>query len=127
MKIYTATFTTASKTAADILATYDSHPPSLEEAEKAAEAYRSLDGLEITVGHSFTGNYSLYGWRPEDDEKIRDFIYYAAEQDALFGSYVDEREEFLLDWANDEYEPMGSIAFDKSELKDFKAYEESDV
>lgn len=45
---------------------------------------------------SFTGqDYCLASWSKDGDQKIMEFVY-LAEQGPLFGTYIDEREEY--DW-----------------------------
>lgn len=83
-------------------------------------AYDSLDGKEVLVVNVFEGSYTPFSWRKEDDDVFRDFSY-LAEQDGTFGTYIGEREQFLKDWENDEYEPSGSLSFDAADVEIIKA------
>lgn len=117
IKIYKAKLKTANKTDEQIKAVYDDEV-SQEEIESYRKTFNSVDNLEILVVDSAfeKGSYVIVGWDPKDDDRWRDFMY-EVEQDAFFGTYVDEREEFLNDWNNGEYEPSGSITFSKDDLE----------
>ena len=111
MKFYKVKLKTAGKTVEEVLATYDTMKPSKEEVEETIKASNLVDGLVVGVmGPTVGGGFSLVGWDKEDDEKIRDFVY-QAEQDQYFGCYIDERKEFLEDWNSEQYEPEGSLSF----------------
>ncbi|OMF47737.1 hypothetical protein [Paenibacillus amylolyticus] len=117
MELYRLRFNTANKNAEEIKSTYDFSPPPQEVLEKMAEAFRNLNGTEVVGavwGYS-PDSYSLYGWEDNDDERFKEFIYWI-EQDALFGSYFDDRERFDADWKSGNYEPAAAMHFDK---KDF--------
>ncbi|NUU76931.1 hypothetical protein [Paenibacillus xylanilyticus] len=119
MELYRLRFNTANKNAEEIKSRYDagfSLPPQ-EVLENMAQAFRNLNGTEVVGavwGYS-PDNYSLYGWEDNDDERFKEFIYWI-EQDALFGSYIDDRERFDADWKSGNYEPAAAMHFDK---KDF--------
>ena len=68
------------------------------------------DGVHVTVSNLVPGEYSVVGWPPEEDEKVKNAIY-LMEQDPVFGMYADDRERFDADWAAGEWEPSGSIVF----------------
>lgn len=122
IKLFKLRFKTANKTVDEVKASYGPPIPPQEILEKITEAYRALDGCEVTGGavKSFPKSYSVYGWNKEDDSKFKEFIY-LQEQDELFGSYINDREQFETDWDSKEYEPPASMHFDKS---DFEVIEE---
>lgn len=117
MELYRLRFNTSSKTADDIKSTYDFFPPPQEVLEKMAEAFRNLNGTEFVGavwGYS-PHSYSLWGWDDKDDEKFKEFIY-SIEQDAMFGSYIDDRDRFETDWKSGDLEPAAAIHFDKNDF-----------
>ncbi|OAB36997.1 hypothetical protein PMSD_09985 [Paenibacillus macquariensis subsp. defensor] len=118
MELYKLRFITASKSADEIKANYDPVPPSAEILEMMAEAFRNLNGTEVVgaVWDYSPHSYSLYGWADVDDEKFKELIY-SIEQDEMFGSYPDSREEFDTDWRSGEYEPSAALHFDKSDFE----------
>lgn len=82
-----------------------------EEEIKVIEEYMAAwDGVKVTVSNLVPGEYSVVGWPPEEDEKVRDAIY-LMEQNPVFGLYVNEKERFDADWAAGSWEPSGSIIF----------------
>lgn len=116
LTLYRAKLKTAGKTAEQILASYDGPKPNEEEVGSWIKVFNDLDGLEVVVIESFTGtDYTLASWDLADDEKFMEFVY-LAEQDPFFGTYVDEREEFIKDWKSGEYEPQGSLVFAKDDV-----------
>ncbi|UKJ43480.1 hypothetical protein [Lysinibacillus sp. ACHW1.5] len=108
-KIFKAILRTAGKTPDDIKQMYDGSvgpEPSEEEIQGYIDVYNKLDGLEVVVydrGQFGVADYGLYVWQKEDDERIRE-LFYQAEQDPYFGTYVNERDEFIKDWEAEEYE-----------------------
>ncbi|MFL0507105.1 hypothetical protein ACH0B5_15295 [Ureibacillus sp. 179-F W5.1 NHS] len=121
-KLFKAKFTTTGKTIEQLKAEYTDFLPSDEKLQALLEAYQNLDGVEVIVyERRFVGeeNYGVFAWDESDksiDDKIRDFIY-QAEQDDMFGSYIDDREEFLADWESGNYSPSGSLVFEKSDIE----------
>lgn len=82
-----------------------------EEEKEIAEKYMAAwDGVHVTVSNFVPGEYSVVGWPPEEDEKVKNAIY-LMEQDPVFGMYADDRERFDADWAAGTWEPSGSIIF----------------
>lgn len=71
---------------------------------------QAWDGVHVTLSHLLPEEYSVVGWPPEEDEKVKNAIY-LMEQDPVFGTYVDDREGFDAAWAAGEWEPSGSIVF----------------
>lgn len=117
IKILKVKLTTANKTDDQIKEKYDTEV-SQNEIENFKAAFNLVDGLEIGVMPSQfeEGSYVVTGWHENDDHIMREFVYYM-EQDPYFGSYVDDREAFLEDWNNNEYEPAGSLSFEEEDIK----------
>jgi hypothetical protein len=117
MKFYEATLKTAGKTAEDIIKDYDGPKPLEKEINMWIEAFNAINGLKVVLLQSpfSPDHFSLGAWDPADDDKIRDF-FYAAEQDPVFGCYIDQRDQFLEEWKREEYESAGSLIFDKDDV-----------
>lgn len=81
-----------------------------EEIKIITDYMQAWDGVHITLSHLLPEEYSVVGWPPEEDEKVRNAIY-LMEQDPVFGMYVNDRERFDADWAASTWEPSGSIVF----------------
>ena len=82
-----------------------------EEEKKIITDYmRAWDGIQVTVSNLLPEEFSVVGWPPEEEEKVKNAIY-MMEQDPMFGNYVDDRERFEADWAAGEWLPSGSILF----------------
>lgn len=81
-----------------------------EEIKIITDYMQAWDGAHVTLSNLFPEEYSVVGWPPEEDEKVKNAIY-LMEQDPVFGMYVDDRERFDADWAAGEWEPSGSIVF----------------
>lgn len=118
--LYKARLNTAGKTPEQIKADYEGGIgplPNDEEVQNWIKVYDSLSGTEIIVMNSpFSDNFTPVSWDEKDDEKFRDFVY-QAEQDPYFGTYVNEREEFLKDWESEDYSPSGSLVFDAADVE----------
>ena len=88
-----------------------------EEEIEVIETYmKAWDGVHVNVCQMIPGEYSLVGWPPEEDEKVKEAIY-LMEQDAVFGSYQDDRARFDADWAAGEWEPADMIGFLEEEVE----------
>lgn len=122
IKLYMAKLKTGGKTPEQILAIYEGPnqvgpKPDEKEVKAWIKVFNELDGAEVLVIESLTGeDYCLASWNPDYEEKIMEFVY-LAEQDPYFGTYVDEREEFINDWKTGEYEPTGSLVFAKKDVE----------
>lgn len=81
-----------------------------EEIKIITDYMQAWDGAHVTLSNLLPEEYSVVGWPPEEDEKVKNAIY-LMEQDPVFGMYVDDRERFDADWAAGEWEPSGSIIF----------------
>lgn len=82
-----------------------------EEEKKIITDYmKAWDGVHVTLSNLLPEEYSVVGWPPEEEEKVKNAIY-LMEQDFMFGNYVDDREKFEADWAAGTWEPSGSIIF----------------
>lgn len=114
-KLFKAKLCTGGKTADDIISDFEGDV-SEEEIRDWQHALNLIDGKEIIVTKILKDRYTLVSWMDEDDEAFRDYIY-QAEQDDMFGTYIDDREEFLKDWKNEVYEPTGSLGFDKKDVE----------
>jgi hypothetical protein len=118
--LYKARLKTAGKTPEQIKANYEGGigpVPSEEEVQGWINAYNLISGIELVVMKSLISEgYIPVSWDEEVDGKIRDFVY-QAEQDPFFGTYVNEREEFLEDWKSGEYSPAGSLTFDNGDVE----------
>lgn len=119
--LYEATFKTAGKTIEEIKGDYDGgigQAPSEEEIQDWIKAYDTINGIKVVVMKSPLDDdgYSLVSYDKSDDWKIRDFTY-QTEQDSFFGTYIDEREEFLKDWEAGDYTPMGSWVFKQTDVE----------
>jgi hypothetical protein len=116
--LYKAKLHTAGKTPEQILKGYDGLTPSDEVVQGIIKAYNLIDGLEVVVSNSFYGKdtYTLIIWNKSDDDKFKEFSY-LLEQDPFMGTYVNEREQFDKDWDSEQYEPPGSLSFQKSDVE----------
>lgn len=122
MKLYKLKFKTQDKTIDDVKKDYPSRPPSQNICEKIAEAYRGLNGC-VVIGGAWSYSpetYGIYAAVDDADEKLKEFVYWQ-EQDEIFGNYIDDRERFDKDWANEEYEPPAALHFART---DFEVLEE---
>lgn len=81
-----------------------------EQLKIITDYMQAWDGVRVTVSALIPGEFSVVGWPPEEDEKVKNAIY-CMEQDPVFGMYIDEPERFAEDWASGEWEPSGSIIF----------------
>jgi hypothetical protein len=116
-RIFKAVLKTAGKKVEELFNQYEGPKPNKKFIMDMKKAYESIDGLKILVMKSFISDgYIAIAWEEEDDHLIRDFIY-QAEQDEYFGTYVDERDEFLKDWKTGDYSPMGSLSFSSEEIE----------
>lgn len=117
LKTFKARLCTAGKTQEQIKNDYEGDVTE-KQIKDLQRAFDLIDGKEVAVIQFSTSKdrYTLAGWSEKDDSAIRDFIY-QAEQDDMFGNYIDDREQFLKDWEDETYEPMGSLGFDKSDVE----------
>lgn len=117
IKLYSAKLRTSGKTPEQIKNSFDGLEPSEEEIQSWIEVYDLVDGLEVVVMKSWAGSgYCIVGWQDEDDENFREFVY-MVEQDDMYGTYVNEREEFLKDWNSEEYSPNHSLVFQNEDVE----------
>lgn len=114
-KLFKAKLCTGGKTADDIISEHEGDVTE-KEIQEWIKAYNLIDGKEIIVADIRDDRYTFFSWLDEDDAAFRDFIY-QAEQDDFFGTYLDDREEFLKDWKEGRYEPTGSLGFDKNDVE----------
>ncbi|MBN6889919.1 hypothetical protein ACUXCC_003456 [Cytobacillus horneckiae] len=122
MNLYRARLKTAGKTPEQILADYEGPnqigpKPDEKEVNSWIQVYNILHGIEVIVAKDFVGDdYVVTSWKDEDDNKIMEY-FYLAEQDPLFGTYFEEREEFLKDWKSNEYCPSATVIFAKNDVE----------
>lgn len=117
INLYKAKLHTSGKTPEQIKNFFDGLEPSEEEIQKWIEVYDLVNGLEVVVMKSWAGSgYSIVGWQDEDDENFKEFVY-MVEQDDMYGTYVNEREEFLKDWDSEEYSPNHSLVFQDEDVE----------
>jgi hypothetical protein len=117
LNLYKAKLHTGGKTPEQIKSDFDGPEPNEKEIQNWIKAYDLIAGIEVAVMKSRSGSgYCLVSWQKKDDEKIRDFIY-QVEQDEMFGTYVNEREEFIKDWDSGEYSPAGSLVFNSEDVE----------
>lgn len=108
MKLYKGVLHTADFT--EEMAKAEDQNYSEEEIKIITDYMQAWDGAHVTLSNLLPEEYSVVGWPPEEDEKVKNAIY-LMEQDPVFGMYVDDRERFDADWAAGEWEPSGSIVF----------------
>ncbi|MGG4462623.1 hypothetical protein ABEO79_00190 [Micromonospora provocatoris] len=115
-KIYRAKMNTGNKTPNNILERAEADL-SDKEIETAIEYFNCFDGVVAFVVRGFGGKgWSLVAWEQEFDNQIKEATY-LAEQDPMFGTYIDQREEFDRDWENNEYCPTGSLFFTEDDIE----------
>lgn len=120
IEIYKGVLRTSGKTDEQIKESFNNEFGSItqEEMNDYKKMMDIVDGLEVFVTDSFYGgdSYSLVSWVEKDNDKWKEFVY-LAEQDSMFGTYVDEREQFDKDWDMEEYEPNASLVFNKDDVE----------
>lgn len=130
IRIYKARFQTAGKTSEEIRSEFDDSigpPPTEKEIQLWKKTLIALDGTELFVTDSFLSSgdrFTIISWPNESDEKMMEFVY-AAEQDSMFGTYQDEKEQFIKDWKADKYEPSGSLSVSPSDIEIIRELERS--
>ena len=75
------------------------------------EYMAAWDGVKVTVSNLMPGEYSVVGWPPEEDEKVKNAIFLMEHPALGFGIYGNDRERFDADWEAGTWEPSGSIVF----------------
>lgn len=110
-KMYKAKFAT-SRLTADILRSEYKWVADDKVIELIAEALRNANGIEVGVAEwdYSPGNFSILGQNEDTDTKLKELIW-SIEQDG--GVYCNDRERFDKDWAIGEYDPEGSMHFEK--------------
>ena len=114
-KIMKAILHTKGKTDEQILK--DGGMVRVDDVEMIRAYMDAWDGAEVYVRPCFDGNgYVVVGWPAEADAKVKE-AFYLMEQDAVFGTYIDDREEFDHGWSKGEYEPDGCVSFDEDDVE----------
>lgn len=110
-KMYKAKFATSHLTT-DILRSEYKWVADNKVIESIAKALRNVDGIVVGVaewGYS-PGNFSIVGHNEGNDTPLKELIW-SVEQDG--GIYCEDRERFESDWDKGQYEPEGSMHFEK--------------
>ncbi len=114
-KIMKAILHTKGKTDEQILK--DGGMVRVDDVEMIRAYMDAWDGAEVYVRPCFDGNgYVVVGWPAEADAKVKE-AFYLMEQDPVFGTYIDDREEFDHVWSKGEYEPDGCVSFDEDDVE----------
>ena len=95
-----------------------------EEIEWLRKFYNELNGVILYLALWNYDNYSSYhlsGWETKDDAKIMKATYYAEQ---IGGAYSNELDRFMVDWKAGDYEPDGSVVFDKDIIEEIEVYRE---
>jgi len=122
LKLYKAKLHTGEKTREQIVKQFQTGPkPTEKEIADAMKFYKMLDGAEVIVTDSITaGEYHLASWTDAENARMKEAIY-LLEQDAMCGTYIDQRAEFDADWESGEYSPDGMVAFDAADVEIIEA------
>ena len=116
MKVYKAKLHTGGKTREQIIERNTPlFPMSEAEINQTLEFYNMLDGAVVGVSE-LAGDYALVWW-PEEEASRSKEANYLAEQDTMFGTYINEREEFDKDWDAGNYAPDASMTFDVADVE----------
>lgn len=118
IKLYKAVLKTGNKTPKDIRKILEA--PTDNEINRWIAAYNLIDGLKVLVMESAFSKetYTIAAYNQDDDERFKEF-HYQMEQETndWFGPYSENREAFMEDWKNGEYEASGSFVFGKDEIE----------
>ena len=122
MKLFKAKLHTGGKTREQIVDKFQAGVvPSEKEISESIAYYNLLDGATVIVTDHFKSEgYILVHWPEEEHSRMKEAIY-LLEQDALFGMYIDQRDEFDADWDAGDYSPDGTICFDAAEVEIIEA------
>lgn len=115
MNIYRATLHTGGKTREQVKQQFDT-PATEKEIDETLEYYNKLDGATVFVTEGLFKSYDLISWPEEESKRMKEAIY-LVEQDSMFGTYIDQREEFDADWEAGNYSPSGILTFDKADVE----------
>lgn len=114
---------TADKQLTDIKESFDGADlPSEQQLQALLKAYHGLDGVKVLVipfNEDGENRYTLAMWDKGTatiEKPIREF-FYQMEQDALFGQYINESDEFLRDWESGDYSAAGAVVFNEQEIE----------
>ncbi len=119
LKLYRAKLHTGGKTDEQIKAQFSPSVPTQAEMDLARATYEAWDGLECLVMKNAFGEaeYSFCGAATEAGLPQAKEAVYLMEQDAMFGTYIDQREEFDRDYDSFNYFPSGSFVFRSDEVE----------
>lgn len=90
---------------------------SLEEAKTVKAYLDAFDGCEVVLSDDGPHHF-LIGWVGDADntEKVKEALY-LMQQDPMFGTYIDVREEFEHDWDEGEFQTDAGISFREDEFE----------
>jgi hypothetical protein len=87
------------------------------EYQRRIKLGKAFNGLRAVITEEILGKeFALCYIHPEDRKKAKE-AYYIAEQAPYFGSYINNRPAFDVDWAAGTYEPDYSIKFHRKEVQ----------
>lgn len=86
---------------------------SQEDINCISKAQNLFDGVKAVMLKRGENRYSFVNWDNKDDEKVMQAIY---EMEQVGGFYKDNKQEFMDDWKNGEYEPDGIITFEEDQF-----------
>jgi hypothetical protein len=117
MKVYRAILHTGGKTREQIEAANNTGVPFRgNDMAEVLAYYKLLDGAKVYVTDGFGDGYSLACWPDEEETRMKEAAY-LAEQDRLFGTYINMREEFDRDWDAGNYCPDAIQSFDHADVE----------
>jgi hypothetical protein len=114
MKLYEAIIHGGNKTVEQIRALSDFDLDD-SDVENILKFNQTIEGMKAIVTDDFYG-YGYLFVDSEDKEKPKE-AFYLMEQDSMFGTYINQREEFGRDWDNGEYEPDGCMTLSKAQVE----------
>lgn len=115
MKIYSAILHTGGKSLEEIKGSEKEWNYSDEEAQIIKEYMDAWDGIEICV-MEVENRFAYLSHADQQDEEVMNAFYFM-EQDPVFGSYQDDREEFERAWKEGEYQAAGTVAFTAEDVE----------
>lgn len=91
-----------------------------EDIERSLKAKKLLNGQVAILSSETFGldgaDYPIYGL--ENDDVFKEYVW-LLEQDPLFGTYIDDRENFDKDWENGDYSPDGVLTIPEEYIKEW--------
>lgn len=91
-----------------------------EDIERSLKAKKLLNGQVAILSSETFGldgaDYPIYGL--ENDDVFKEYVW-LLEQDPIFGTYIDDRENFDKDWENGDYSPDGVLTIPEEYIKEW--------